>query len=151
MTKKSLWRFLPACVWYGVIWFFSAQTGAESQEVSDGVLGLFGYDIQNSLMVISLWLSFLVRKAAHMGIFFVLTGLLYWALKGMPKWRGWTALGICGVLAALDEFHQFFVPGRSGKWQDVCIDLLGGACFFLFLALVRWFQNRKKTQKTDDP
>ena len=149
MTKKSLWRFLPPAAWYAVIWFFSSQTGAESQEVSDGVLGFFGYDIQNSLMVISLWLSFLVRKAAHMGIFFVLTGLLYWALKGVPKLRGWTALGICAVLAAVDEFHQYFVPGRSGKWQDVCIDVLGGACFFLFLALVRWIKNRKKAKKTD--
>ena len=145
MTKKRLWRFLPACVWYGVIWFFSSQTGAESQEVSDSVLGLVGYDIQSHpFAALSILLSFLVRKAAHMGVFFVLTGLLYWALKGMPKWRGWTALGLCAVLAALDECHQLFVPGRSGKWQDVCIDTLGGACFLVALFLLRTVKARKK-------
>ena len=144
MTKKRLLRFLPAAAWYGVIWFFSSQTGAQSQETSDSLLELFGYDIQNSLMVISALLSFLIRKAAHMGIFFVLTALLYWAFQWLrSRWRQGWALGLCAVLAAVDECHQLFVPGRSGKWQDVCIDVLGGACFLLLLALVRWFQNRK--------
>ena len=147
MTGRSLprWmRFVPAAAWYGVIWFFSSQTGTESQEVSDGLLRLFGYDIQNSLMVISALLSFLVRKAAHMGVFFVLTGLLCWALREVVSRRqGCWALGLCAALAAVDECHQLFVPGRSGKWQDVCIDTLGGACFLFSLALVRWAKHRK--------
>lgn len=154
MTKKAppKWlRFLAPAAWYGVIWFFSSQTGSESQEVSDGVLRLFGYDIQNSLVALSALLSFLIRKAAHMGVFFVLTGLLCWALKelALKRW-GWWALGVCAALAAVDECHQLFVPGRSGKWQDVCVDTLGGACFLILLALVRWLHGRKETKKTDD-
>ena len=153
MTEKrpSRWlRFLAPAAWYAVICFFSAQTGTESQEVSNGVLELFGYDIQSSLWALTLLLSFLIRKAAHMGVFFVLTGLLYWALKEFPlKRRGLWALGICAALAAVDECHQLFVPGRSGKWQDVCIDTLGGACFLVFLALIRWIIRRKRMKKTD--
>ena len=153
MTQKNssrLLRFVPAALWYGVIWFFSSQTGSESQEVSDSVLRLFGYDIQNSLMVLSALLSFLVRKAAHMGVFFVLTALLYWALKEFfLKRPGWWALGLCAALAAVDECHQLFVPGRSGKWQDVCIDTLGGACFLVFLALLRAVRSRTKHKETD--
>ena len=149
MTKKSLWRFLPPAAWYGVIWFFSSQTGTESQEVSDGVLGLFGYDIQNSLMALSALLSFLVRKAAHMGVFFVLTGLLVfalWRLVKNPALRGGAALCLCALLAGLDEFHQTFVPGRSGTPRDVLVDVLGGACFLLF-----WFLADKLRRGREKP
>ncbi len=144
--KKRLsgwWRFLAPALWYGVIWFFSSQTGSESQEVSDGVLRLFGYDIQNSLMVLSALLSFLIRKGAHMGVFFVLTGLLYWALRDARRRERW-ALGLCAALAAADECHQLFVPGRSGRWQDVVIDTLGGLAFLAAVALLDRLRNRKK-------
>ncbi len=144
--KKRLsgwWRFLAPALWYGVIWSFSSQTGSESQEVSDGVLRLFGYDIQNSLMVLSALLSFLIRKGAHMGVFFVLTGLLYWALQDARRRERW-ALGLCAALAAADECHQLFVPGRSGRWQDVVIDTLGGLAFLAAVALPGRLRNRKK-------
>lgn len=148
--KRTFWvraaRFLPAGLWYAVICLFSAQTGSESQEVSDGVLELFGYDILNSPMVLSALLSFLVRKAAHAGVFFLLAGLLYWALLEVKRpLRGELALGLCALLAALDEFHQTFVPGRSGRWQDVCVDALGGLCFLAFAALVRAIRKRRRT------
>lgn len=146
---RRLARWLPAAGWYAVIWFFSSQTGAESQDVSDGVLTqLFHYDIQNSPMVLSDLLSFLVRKGAHMGVFFLLTGLLLYALSARalrPGVRAGAALGLCGVLAALDEFHQTFVPGRSGRLQDVGIDLLGGACFLLLWWLVRRIRERRRS------
>lgn len=149
-NRRSLWvraaRSLPAAVWYAVITFFSAQTGDESQAVSDGVLELFGYDILNSPMVLSALLSFLVRKAAHAGVFFLLTGLLYWALDELRRpLRGEVALGICVLLAAVDEFHQTFVPGRSGRWQDVVVDALGGLCFLAGAAVFRAILQKRRT------
>lgn len=144
-------RWLPAAGWYAVIWFFSSQNGTESQSVSDGVLTqLFHYDILNSPMVLSSLLSFLVRKAAHMGVFFVLTGLLVFALKGATPRLGvqaGAAIGLCGALAALDEFHQTFVPGRSGLPRDVAIDLLGGAAFLLCWWVFRKIQARRARKK----
>lgn len=154
--RRSLWarvaRFLPAWLWYAVICLFSAQTGTESQEVSDGVLELFGYDIRNAPMVLSALLSFLLRKAAHAGVFFLLTALLYWALKELKRpLRGEVALGLCALLAALDEFHQTFVPGRSGRWQDVVVDTLGGLCFLGAAALVRAIRRKRRTSQTGQP
>jgi VanZ family protein len=26
------------------------------------------------------------------------------------------------VVASLDEFHQSFIPSRTGRWQDVVLD-----------------------------
>ncbi len=143
---KRVARFVPAGLWYTVICFFSAQTGSESQGVSDGVLELFGYDILNSPMALSALLSFVIRKGAHMGVFFVLTALLYWGLRevGRPA-RGMWAAGLCAALAGLDEFHQTFVPGRSGRWQDVAIDTLGALCFLALAALVRAVWKKRRT------
>lgn len=149
---RRLARWLPAAGWYAVIWFFSSQTGTESQEVSDSVLTrLFHYDIKNSPMALSDILSFLVRKAAHMGVFFVLTALLVFALRGLTDKRrlqAAAALGLCGGLAALDEFHQAFVPGRSALPRDVLIDLCGGAAFLLCWRLFRRLRARR-AKKTD--
>ena len=40
------------------------------------------------------------------------------------------------LFAALDEFHQTFVPGRSGNFTDVCIDSIGAViasfCLLIF-------------------
>ena len=153
MERKINWkhvaRWLPAAGWYAVIWYFSAQTGSESQALSDGVLEAFGWDIQNALMTLSALLSFLIRKGAHMGVFFVLTGLLVfalWRLVKNPALRGGAALCLCALLAGLDEFHQTFVPGRSGTPRDVLVDVLGGACFLLF-----WFLADKLRRGREKP
>ncbi len=148
---RRLARWLPAAGWYAVIWFFSSQNGTESQSVSDGVLTqLFHYDILNSPMVLSELLSFLLRKAAHMGVFFVLTGLLVFALKGFTqriRVQAVVSVGLCAALAALDEFHQTFVPGRSGLPRDVVIDVCGGAVFLLCWWVFRKLQARKARKK----
>ena len=144
MEREPIWkklaRWLPAAGWYAVIWWFSAKTGTESQNMSGGVLKAFGYDVENSPVSLTYLLAVLVRKGAHMAVFFVLTGCLLFALwrsVNRPALRGAAALALCGLLACLDEFHQTFVPGRSGMPQDVLVDLLGGVCFLLFWALVR--------------
>ena len=147
---KKLARWLPAAGWYAVIWYFSARTGTESQAMSNGVLEAAGYDVQNSPMTVTLPLAFLVRKGAHMAVFFTLTGLLLFALwrsVKRPALRGAAALAHCGLLACLDEFHQTFVPGRSGMPRDVLIDLLGGACFLLLWMLVRAVLARRRTDR----
>ena len=69
-------------------------------------------------------------KLAHAGVYAV-TGLLFalWRRAG-----GDTALAaIAGAVAfvavagAVDEAHQYFVPGRSMDARDLAADLVGGA------------------------
>lgn len=154
MEREPIWkklvRWLPAAGWYAVIWYFSARTGTESTTMSDGVLEAMGYDIPNSPMVITALLATMVRKGAHMGAFFTLTGLLLfalWRLVKRPVLRAGAALTLCGLLACLDEFHQTFVPGRNGTPRDVLIDLFGGVCFLLLLILIRTVRSRRKADK----
>lgn len=46
-----------------------------------------------------------------------------WLQKGNRRFP--LAFGIAVLYAAADEFHQRFVPGRSGQLRDVCIDGAG--------------------------
>lgn len=145
--------FAPALLWYALICFFSSQTGDESSQLSNLV-------VENSIDWMGDWgtifrvdwdalqlLSFLVRKCAHMGVFFVLTGLLLfalWRLGASPRARAGLSLGLCALLAGLDELHQTFVPGRDGKLPDVLIDLGGGVCFLLLWLLARHLHRRRE-------
>lgn len=140
--------FYPAAAWYLVIWHFSAQSAAHSGALSNRLLyqlletlsGVFREQPEEGKRAIVQFLSFFERKAAHMFLYFVLTGLLLLALRGLTCrycLRAATAFGLCGSLAAFDELHQCFVPGRSGELRDVAVDLAGGAVFLLLCWLAR--------------
>lgn len=150
-SRKILSRaaaFCPVAAWYLVIWRFSAQPAAVSGVLSDRLLyrllealsGVFREQSEEGKRAIVLFLSFFERKAAHMFLYFVLTGLLLLALHGLScKFclKAGFSLGLCGILAAVDEIHQRFVSGRSGEFRDVVVDLAGGAVFLLLCWLVR--------------
>ena len=79
--------------------------------------------------------SFIIRKCAHVSEFFIL-GLLVINLisKYNVKYSYFIAFIICTLYASSDEFHQIFVPGRSGQVTDVLIDLIG-----IILGLILFF------------
>lgn len=155
--REKVLSFLPAAAWYAVIFAFSAQTGEESGRLSGtvvkGSIGLLGElgELFETDWDAFLLLTFLVRKAAHMSIFFLLTALLFyglWRAGARPRPRLAAAVGLCALLAALDEFHQTFVPGRDGKLSDVLIDLSGGLCFLLFWLVFSALRRRQAASGT---
>jgi len=88
------------------------------------------------------------RKCGHLTEYAIL-GLLVWrALHGtksaLPPWS-WPKVGgtltIVFLYAALDEFHQKFVPGRTPLVSDVFIDVAGAAIGLLGLWI---FHLRKR-------
>ena len=154
----SLWRFVLPAGWYYVIFGFSAQPASVSGALSDWLLyrlleswsAMFRSLTEEGRTAVVEFLSYYERKGAHMFLYFVLVGLLLFALwpwlTSAPK-RAAAAMAVCVVLAALDEFHQTFIPGRSGQPSDVVVDLMGAACFLLAWFLVRcvWKACRKPT------
>ena len=96
-------------------------------------------------------LHFLVRKAAHVGVYFVLSWLVLRGVRGEGSgWRwkwGLTALLIAAGYAALDEFHQSFVPGRGWAIRDVMLDSAGAALAQIAAAL---FDKKAKHETTDE-
>ena len=77
-----------------------------------------------------------IRKMAH---------ATEYAILGMLMSGAVYAYGVCGkkvvryawilatIYAATDEFHQLFVPGRSGQLRDVLLDSTGAAVGILIL------------------
>lgn len=82
------------------------------------------------------FIFFLIRKAAHIFLYGAFGLALADAFKGIAQLskKHFLFAGLVIVLVgAADEFHQTFVPGRTGRLVDVLVDL-GGYIFFLLLA-----------------
>ena len=151
---RTLLLWLPAALWYRVIWGFSAQNAAVSGDLSDRLLWRLmarlspafaagAFETQNAAVEL---LSFFERKAAHMFLYFVLILLLWLALapllRGRKRQAGLAAV-LCALLAGLDEAHQYLVPGRSGQIADVWLDTAGYLTGAL-LTLLIFFLCRKR-------
>lgn len=70
----------------------------------------------------------LIRRLAHVAIFFLLGGLLYSAfLVSIEKvnflwlWAG----SICSVYAIIDEVKKILIEGRHLHWSEVGLNVLG--------------------------
>jgi VanZ family protein len=62
-----------------------------------------------------------------MGILLARSTIAFWGRLNSGKVIVWTGI-IGGVYAASDEFHQYFVPGRSCDFYDWLADIAGLAC-----------------------
>ncbi len=129
--------FLPALVVMYVIYSFSAQTGEASGtlslETSKKLVLAYnkllskGYsnEILSTLIV---QVHPLVRKLAHVGVYFVLAITVSFPLY-VYRIRGFflylTGGVFCVLFAFLDEYHQSLVAGRVASLRDVGIDSIG--------------------------
>ncbi len=146
-TGLKLLAVLPALLWYGVIWRLSAQTVTQSRGLSRRVLtfllshispayGAAEPEVQTAAVKA---FTFYIRKSAHLSCYCFLSILLFSLLalwiKSIPRRCG-VVLALCLSLAALDEYHQLFVPGRGGQLRDVFIDLSGSALALALCLLI---------------
>jgi VanZ family protein len=76
-----------------------------------------------------------IRKGGHVFGYGLLSILLFraWretlAVASHAKWAArWATLAVLGtaLVASLDEWHQSFIPSRTGRWQDVVLDTCAG-------------------------
>ena len=85
-------------------------------------------------------LHHIIRKCAHFTEYFILSLLIFRGMRaGQKGWRlRWalTTVLIVAGYAALDEYHQSFVPGRQAAVTDVLIDASGGIAAQLVASLV---------------
>ena len=157
--KKRYRRYLPwaiALLLLITLFFFSAQRGVASHGISIGLTGrvmavlepYFDFVRTASETVLSGRVNYILRKAAHVTIFFFLTIFVLLGYRGvLKKKRLVVAATFLTVLAAagLDELHQVFVAGRSASLSDVLVDSIGIAAalaavglFLLIRRAVDW-------------
>ena len=151
MTKKNLHLSLRLffltgmlVVAYGFIFSMSAQDGVSSGGLSEKLTAVF---LPRDSQYFDL-LHHLIRKAAHVTEFLILFGLWFgWAAEAFPRAELPLSLGLpygaTLISAIFDEVHQLSVPGRSGSFTDVLIDMLGVTVVALILLAIR---QRKKSR-----
>lgn len=149
---KNRRAIVYAVLWMALIFFFSSFSSEDSSEQSGKVVrfvlwivrSLFGEKTAAALA--GAGIEFYIRKAAHFTEYAILGVLMVRALflNGFPHPA--LALVICAVYACLDEFHQFFVSGRSMELRDVCIDSSGALFGILVYVLGR--TALKRVRKT---
>ncbi|MGC2366632.1 MAG: VanZ family protein, partial [Candidatus Sulfotelmatobacter sp.] len=52
-----------------------------------------------------------------------------------------------GFVASLDEWHQSFIPSRTGRWQDVVLDTCAGIAALL---IVLWLNRKRRSNSNRD-
>jgi len=133
-------------LWMIIIFLFSHQPASQSSKLS-GSISKWVFDLILSTpisnFVNDVMLHTLVRKGAHLTVYFILGILVYRAMcsNQVSKKRVLaTALLLCVVYAISDEFHQTFIIGRSGQITDVFIDSIGAS---IGLLITHVYYNRR--------
>lgn len=139
---------IATLMWMGVIFYLSSQPAVQSAGLSGGILSrmraLVGdLPVVGQVFVMNMT-EHVLRKAAHMTEYAILGMLLLHSIRQyLPeteKKTGKSQIGIAfaiGVAYAVsDEYHQTFVPGRSGEIKDVCIDSVGVAIGIVLTVLL---------------
>jgi VanZ family protein len=108
-----------------------------------------------------LYANAILRKTGHFTGYAILS---WFAFRGWMETLAWQALHrrrmvvrrwqlraallaiLCTVaVASLDEFHQSFLPGRTGVVRDVVLDTMGGI-FMQLLLLLYWTRSTDKNK-----
>lgn len=159
--KLSKLSWLPAVTIMIMIFLFSAKPADNSNESSKTIANLV-LNISENLNIIDEPLqedsreyvlaniNHVVRKTAHFLEFAVLASAVEfhnWIQKRKGARLILLSIGITILYAASDEFHQLFVPGRSGEIKDVLIDSAGAITgTLLFYLLIVIYEKYKKTK-----
>jgi len=163
---------LPAFLMLFFIFTFSAQDGDTSGSLSLRIClfvmnlcdRLFSLDLtEHALLSRAESLQLFVRKAAHITEYFLLTLSIYLPLQvwlpsnrsedvtkhtscKIPKKVLLLTFVLTVLCAALDEFHQSFVPGRCGTPVDVLVDSIGIIIGCILLAFLHYHIQNKRNR-----
>lgn len=132
-----------------LIFSFSSKNSTSSDYTSKGLINqgisiyekVFDCHVEHSVLVRKL--NGPIRKLAHYSIYFLLGVFVYLLLfYSNIKHAGIFTFIVCFIYAVMDEVHQLYVPGRTGRVFDVMIDSSGvvAAIFILYFL----FRRKKK-------
>lgn len=153
IKKLMMWVLVFACA--VTIFLFSAQKAEDSGRASEGfaykIIEFFDFKDTISdrrAMEIAIAINGIVRKLAHFAIYALLGFLIAMLVNEYNK--KYQNIFLYSVISSFlyscsDEFHQYFVPGRSAQVSDVILDTFGALCGALFaLAIIVFVKKRNK-------
>jgi VanZ family protein len=148
---RWLQRWWPTIVWAFVISGFSTGTFT-SDNTSRIIIPVLHWLLPHASFATLDEIHHVIRKCGHITEYFILSLLILHGIRaGRPGTRlAWALAAIAAVAcyAALDEFHQSFVPGRTAAVSDVLLDTTGGTFAQIVAALVM-SRNQKKEKREE--
>ena len=134
------------CLTFYKIFQFSSENATESSsrsgEIIRKIINIFPYTKNLSISTkekIVKKAQPIIRKLAHFSIY-AIVGILIMTFVSTYKLLLWKKLLISIIVglgyAISDEFHQTFIPGRSGELRDVLIDTSGVICGIIIVLIV---------------
>ena len=142
--KQLLKTWIAALLWIGLIaiestdWLSAAHTSRILYPLLHFLVGLDPVRFE-------MW-HYYIRKLGHFVGYFALSFLLFRAwratlhLQSASRWAlRWAAIAffMSAMVASLDEWHQTFLPSRTGAIKDVVLDscaaLTAQVLIFVFL------------------
>jgi VanZ family protein len=151
-SMEWLKRWWPALLWAVVISVFS--TGIfTSDNTSRFIIPVLRWFFPRASQETLFFMHHFIRKTGHFTEYFILSLLILRGIRAGKQGAhlAWAlaAIAIVGCYAALDEFHQSFVPGRTAAVSDVLLDTAGGIAAQVVVALVILLGDIRKKRKDD--
>ena len=125
--------WLPAVIWLGLIALESTDTFS-SEHTGRVLFPIFHFFTGLGLAQFASW-HFYIRKSGHFVGYASLSFLLFRAWRAtLPRaeislrsssWSiSWSTLAFLAttLVASLDEWHQSYIPSRTGTYKDVLLD-----------------------------
>jgi VanZ family protein len=152
-VRSDAWKaWLAAVLWLGLIAFESTNT-LSAANTSRFLYPLLHFLLGLDLVHFLTW-HFFLRKTGHVIGYAVLSLLFFRAWKttvpviGNPPWSiVWAriAFTMTALVASLDEWHQTFLPSRTGTVNDILLDSTAAlAAQILIYAWMRMLGGRSQ-------
>jgi VanZ family protein len=146
--RARLGRYGPLVAWACFVLFASSASFSASNTsriIRPLLLWLFPDISEASLN----YVHFLVRKAAHFTEYAVLALLAARAFRTSHRQRlkqlWWlAAFALVACVALSDEYHQSFLPSRTGTIYDSLLDMTGAATALACAAL--WLARKRRRE-----
>ena len=142
MKRKRIVLLILIVLWTITVFYLSNQGSDGSSQTSYKFTSLFIKD-ERIVEIVEPY----VRKIAHFceyaygGCLFALLFCTYdWTEKRIIL----LSIGIGIWYAALDEVHQYMVPGRTGRIVDIYLDTLGVATGVILIMIIKKIINKRK-------
>ena len=138
VNKKKLLKWIVLIIWLGVIFAFSHQ--ANSGEITKNIIAdTIEIKVEQKTEPTLDIINYIIRKSAHISEYIILTIVIFSLAseytKNNKKIIIYGLIG-CLIFASLDEFHQYFIPGRSALVTDVLIDFIGAIVALILYKLL---------------
>jgi VanZ family protein len=145
--RRRLWRYGPLVAWACFVLFASSESFSASNTsriIRPLLLWLFPGISEAALE----GAHFLVRKAAHFTEYALLALLgaraFHTSARAGLRRHWWlAAFALVAFVALVDEYHQSFLPSRTGTIYDSLLDMTGGATALACAAL--WLGAGRKS------